>query len=295
MKLWLKDDLASRKIVFQRALLFSFVTLFVLFVFQPFGTNNDNIPYKFLRLSGYGLVTFCALLLSGILEIGSIRLNIISQIRLMVIPFIYIGTASVFNHSYFVVAILGAWHWENQLLFFFYTFAIGLFPIFFILLVNYHAKSSTSFPQVIMSKSDSYSESETKNINKRLANHETCPSQLLTLTGENKGDKLQVSLSEILFIKSADNYCELAIMKDNNVSHKLLRCSLTRILKQLPEQTLVHRCHRSYAVNLTLVELSTGNAGGLKLVMKPIGITVPVSRTYVDKIKQALLLVPEAC
>ena len=84
-------------------------------------------------------------------------------------------------------------------------------------------------------------------------------------------------------------------MKDNKVSHKLLRCSLTRILKQLPEQTLVHRCHRSYAVNLALVELSTGNAGGLKLVMKPIGITVPVSRTYVDTIKQALLLIPEAC
>ena len=119
MKLWLKDDLASRKIVFQRALLFSSVTLFVLFVFQPFGTNNDTIPYKFLRLSGYGLVTFCALLLTGILEIGSIRLNINSRFRLMAIPCIYIGIISVFNHSYFVVAILGAWHWENQLLFFF--------------------------------------------------------------------------------------------------------------------------------------------------------------------------------
>lgn len=295
MKLWLKDDLASRKIVFQRALLFSSVTLFVLFVFQPFGTNNDTIPYKFLRLSGYGLVTFCALLLTGILEIGSIRLNINSRFRLMAIPCIYIGIISVFNHSYFVVAILGAWHWENQLLFFFYTCAIGLFPISFILLVNSHSKNPTSFAQVIGSKSESEDESEIKNINERTANHKAVPSLLFTLTGENKGDELQVSLSEILFIKSADNYCELAIMKDNKVSHKLLRCSLTRILKQLPEQTLVHRCHRSYAVNLALVELSTGNAGGLKLVMKPIGITVPVSRTYVDTIKQALLLIPEAC
>jgi DNA-binding LytR/AlgR family response regulator len=215
--------------------------------------------------------------------------------RLMVIPCVYIGIVSVFNHSYFVVAILGVWHWENQLLFFLYTFAIGLFPISFILLVNNHSKNSTSFPEVIGSKSESEDESETKNIKDRAANHKIVPPQLLTLTGENKGDKLQISLSEILFIKSADNYCELAIIKDRNVSHKLLRCSLTRILKQLPEQTLVHRCHRSYAVNLALVELSTGNASGLKLVMKPIGITVPVSRTYVAPIKQALLLVPEAC
>jgi hypothetical protein len=289
MKLWLEDDLASRKAVIHRAILFSTVTLFVLFIFQPFGTNNHNIPFKFLRLSGYGLVTFCALLLSGTLEIASIRLNINSRFRLMIIPCIYIGIASVFNHSYFVVAIYGVWHWENQLLFFFYTFAIGLFPIIFIFLVNHHARNTTLRPQIIEV------ENTTNTRNEALANNEHVSPQLLTLTGDNKGDNLQIALSQILFIKSADNYCELTIMKDNNISHKLLRSSLTSILKQLPEKSLVHRCHRSYAVNLALVELSTGNAGGLKLIMKPMGITVPVSRTYVDTIKKALSLVPEAC
>jgi len=193
------------------------------------------------------------------------------------------------NHSYFVVAIYGAWHWENQLLFFFYTFAIGLFPIIFIFLVNHHARNTTLRPQVIEVEN-------TTNIrNEALTNNEHVSPQLLTLTGDNKGDNLQIALSQILFIKSADNYCELTIMKDSNISHKLLRSSLTSILKQLPEKSLVHRCHRSYAVNLALVELSTGNAGGLKLIMKPMGITVPVSRTYVDTIKKALSLVPEAC
>jgi len=289
MKLWLEDDLASRKTVIHRAILFSTVTLFVLFIFQPFGTNNHNIPFKFLRLSGYGLVTFCAIFLSGTLEIGLIRLNINSRFRLMIIPCIYIGIASVFNHSYFVVAIYGVWHWENQLLFFFYTFAIGLFPIIFIFLVNHHARKTTMRPQVIEGEN-------TTNIrNEVLANNKYVSPQLLTLTGDNKGDNLQIALSQILFIKSADNYCELTIMKDDNISHKLLRSSLTSILKQLPEKSLVHRCHRSYAVNLALVELSTGNAGGLKLIMKPMGITVPVSRTYVETIKKALSLVPEAC
>jgi len=289
MKLWLKDDLASRKIVFQRALLFSTVTLFVLFVFQPFGTNNHTVPFKFLRLSGYGLVTFCALLLSGILEISSTRLSINNRLRLMIIPCLYIGLVSVFNHSYFVVAIYGVWHWENQGLFFFYTFAIGLFPIIFIFLVNHHAKKSRLLSEIVEGESRANNSIENK------ADHEASTSQVLTLTGDNKGDDLQISLSEVLFIKSADNYCEIAILKDNSVSHKLLRSSLISLLKQLPEKSLVHRCHRSYAVNLSLVELSTGNAGGLKLMMAPIGITVPVSRTYVDTIKQALSLIPEAC
>jgi len=289
MKLWLEDDLTSRKTVLNRAILFSTVTLFVLFVFQPFGTNNHNIPFKFLRLSGYGLVTFCAILLSGALEIWSSYLNINNRFRLMIIPCIYIGITSVFNHSYFVVAIYGVWHWENQLLFLFYTFAMGLFPIIFIFLVNHHAKKTTLRPHAIEAEN-------TTNIrNETLPNNEHASPKLLTLTGDNKGDNLQIALSQILFIKSADNYCELTIMKDSNISHKLLRCSLTSILKQLPEKSLVQRCHRSYAVNLALVQLSTGNAGGLKLIMKPMGITVPVSRTYVDTIKKALSLVPEAC
>ena len=170
---------------------------------------------------------------------------------------------------------------EIKRYFFVYTFAIGLLPIIFIFLVNHHVRKSTLLPEIV--------EDENR------ADHEAVNSQVLILTGDNKGDSFQITLSEILFIKSADNYCEIAIMKDNNVSHKLLRSSLISILKQLPEKSLVHRCHRSYAVNLASVELSTGNAGGLKLVMKPIGITVPVSRTYVDSIKQALLLIPEAC
>ncbi|WJG10948.1 LytTR family DNA-binding domain-containing protein [Aliiglaciecola sp. LCG003] len=228
-------------------------------------------------------------MLSGALEIGSIRLKIKSKFRLMALPCIYIGTVSVFNHSYFVVAIYGNWYWKNQLLFVLYTLAIGLFPIIFIYLVNHHARKATLSPQVIEA------ESIVKNCQDRLANIEPISSKLLTLTGENKGDKIQIALSQILYIKSADNYCELAIFNDQRVSHQLLRSSLTSILKQLPEKSLVLRCHRSYAVNLALVETSSGNAGGLKLVMKSIGVNVPVSRTYVDTIKQALLLVPEAC
>ena len=86
MQLWLQDDLLSRKALVQRALIFSAVTLFVLFLFQPFGTHNDLMSYKYLRLSGYGLVTFCALLLSGVLEIRLTHLGLKNQFRWGFIP-----------------------------------------------------------------------------------------------------------------------------------------------------------------------------------------------------------------
>jgi DNA-binding LytR/AlgR family response regulator len=282
VQLWLQDDLSSRKALLQRALVFSAVTLFVLFLFQPFGTHNDLISYKFLRLSGYGLVTFCAILLSGVLEIGLTRFKAKSQFQYLLIPSLYIGLVAVFNHSYFVVAILGSWHWQNQLLFVFYTLAIGLFPISFMYLVNRHS-DTISKPQQL----DAVDSSAEGNI--------TTQAKLITLSGENKDDNVQVALSDILFIKSADNYCELALLNEKSGSRKLLRCSLTSLLKQLPSDSQVLRCHRSYAVNLLLVKSWQGNAGGLQLTMQTGDVVVPVSRTYVDVIKQALSLVPKVC
>jgi DNA-binding LytR/AlgR family response regulator len=106
---------------------------------------------------------------------------------------------------------------------------------------------------------------------------------------------VEVALSDILFIKSADNYCELALIDELSGSRKLLRCSLTNLLKQLPSDSQVLRCHRSYAVNLLLVKSWQGNAGGLQLAMQSGDVVVPVSRTYVDVIKQSLLLAPKVC
>lgn len=287
MTLWLKDDAASRRLAVHRAVLFATVTLFVLFVFQPFGTNNDPTPYKFLRLAGYGLVTFCALLLCGTIEIWLTRYRLSKLFRLLLTSSLYVGIVAVFNHSYFVVAVLGSWNWQNQLLFILYTLAIGLFPICFMLAVNRHA-------QRIMVKQ----KTEIKEI-QRNSHHETSDSdnsvKLVSLTGQNKSDLLNVVLSQIAFIKSADNYCEIAIVEDGHVNYTLLRSSLIDILKQLPDNAPLCRCHRSYAVNVALVEHSSGNAAGLQLLMKSIAVTIPVSRTYVDTIKQALLLTTKAC
>jgi hypothetical protein len=289
--LWLKDDLVSRKALIQRALLFATVTLFVLLLFQPFGTNNDSSSYKYLRLSGYGLVSFCALLLSGAIEIALTRSRLKSQFRWAVIPSVYIGISAVFNHSYFVVAFLGSWHWQNQLLFIFYILAIGLFPVSFMFLVYRHSVSIAS-PQTINLVQPQTENSEVVIVNKTT---QTNQANLITLTGENKDDNIQVALSQLLFIKSADNYCELVILEGISCNNKLLRSSLTNLLKQLPNNSQVYRCHRSYAVNILLVTSWEGNAGGLQLSMQADDVVVPVSRTYVDTIKQALSLVPKAC
>ena len=91
MTFWLEDDLASKKMVIKRAALIAMLTLFILFVFQPFGTSNTTITFKFLRLSGYAIVTFCGLLLSGALEIILTRYLVSQKQRALVIPPLYMA------------------------------------------------------------------------------------------------------------------------------------------------------------------------------------------------------------
>ncbi|NRA60958.1 MAG: LytTR family transcriptional regulator [Psychrobium sp.] len=284
MLLLQEDNLASRQIVMQRAVLFSVVTVLVLVLFQPFGTYNDAISYKFLRLSGYGLATFCALLFAGMLEITLLRVTIAQCWRRVLIPIIYLICIAVANHSYFVVAVLGSWLWQNQLLFIFYVLAIGLFPIIFMVVVNRHGDKITA---------QKYAAEPLKNND--VLSVGASQSLAVVLTGDNKNDQLTVTMSDLLFIKSADNYCELVIVDTGEITYKLLRSSLINVLTQLPKNTSIHRCHRSYAVNLLLVQASNGNAAGLQLSFKSTDITVPVSRSHVSAIKEALSFIPSSC
>ena len=117
----------------------------------------------------------------------------------------------------------------------------------------------------------------------------------ITLKGDNKNDEINTAPHHILFIKSSDNYCEIIIQEGASTSRKLLRVSLSGLLKQLPEKTIILRCHRSYAVNLQNIQHYSGNAGGLQLSLHTIDIKIPVSRSYVKVIKDALSLIPKTC
>ena len=279
MQVWLTNDAASKKLAMHRALIYSAVTVFVLFMFQPFGTHGDDMAFKYLRLSGYGLVTFCALLLAGMLEIklADKRLSAIS--RRTIIVALYILLLALFNHSYFVVAILGQWHWQNQLAFVFYTVVVASFPIGFLYLINRHSKSIAENQQ----PSSAMKEFEFTNEANNEANNDS-----ITFIGDNKGEQLKVSLSALLFIKASDNYCEITTSNNNQIHKQLLRCTLNQLLTQIPGSRQIERCHRSFAVNVAKVTSYAGNASGLQLTMQDGEESVPVSRTYVKQLKASL-------
>ncbi len=261
--------------VIQRGLLFSITILLILILFQPFGTFESDMSFKYLRLTGYGLVTFCAVMLLGLLEI---RLqNILSHLALknFILGIAYWVVLTVFNYAYFVLAVDGNLGWNNLLDFFYYVAVISIFPLFIMWLISRHeqvlAKATVVTPVIHQS-------------NKKPLK--------VTLIGENRQDKLIVKIDDLIAIKAANNYCELWLSSNKKMAHKLIRISLSQLLGQLPENAEVIRCHRSYAINLTKVNSFKGNIGGLRLMLTDIDEVIPVSRTYAKIIRRALSTTP---
>lgn len=280
--LWLNDSLSSRVALQKRALLFASLTVLILFIFQPFGTYESALSYKYLRLAGYGVATFLAVFIAGLIEIALFK----HKAKLNYYPFLvvslYIAFAAVFNHSYFVVAVYDSWRWENQLMFVFYVSAIAIFPL---AILYFRHRSDVLLP---LERTSLDPEKDATSKEK-----ETKESTVVTIVGENKSDVLSVALNDIVLLKSADNYCEIFTKKEDTVSISILRISLSKVLEQLSNHHCIVRCHRSFGVNLSLVASCQGNASGLKLNMQFGDVVVPVSRTYVATVKHALSLTPK--
>jgi len=77
-------------------------------------------------------------------------------------------------------------------------------------------------------------------LNKKIINQK---SELILLKGDNKLDVLQVAISDLIRISSADNYIEVCYLKDGVVKTKLLRTTLKKIHSIVPSLLKVHRSH----------------------------------------------------
>ena len=101
---------------------------------------------------------------------------------------------------------------------------------------------------------------------------------------DEKGDlKISVTLENLLYIESADNYATIYYINKSNRSHYMNRNSLKWIEENLTEDTPLIRCHRSYIVNLDRVKILKKEKSGIVLELDAEATpNIPVSKTYYD-------------
>lgn len=259
---------------------------FFLIVFQPFGVSIWETDYKILKLLGFGFVSFICPLIFRFISTSIFKKQNPEETwtvwketlgLLLVLVFIAFG-----NLCYGNLIRMSHVNFQELLLALTATFLLGLFPITANVLLKYNRFVTLN------QKDAELMEAEVIDFQNRVEvespiikeNQVDLKEDLLILIAENDKDRFELKPEELLFIESADNYSNIVFYRNNKVNKQLLRGSLKRIESQITFPFIV-RCHRSYIVNLKMINHIKGNAQGYRIDFKvELKDTIPVSRNY---------------
>ena len=87
---------------------------------------------------------------------------------------------------------------------------------------------------------------------------------------------------------SVGNYVKVCQLLDGNVKTDMLRATSKQMEENLQAYPLIVRCHRAFLVNLGQVEQIVSNSRTMQLVMKHSHDAIPVSRSNMSQIKEAI-------
>jgi hypothetical protein len=257
-----------------------FISFFLL-IFQPFGLNGLEMDYKPLVLSGYGLVTFIILILNMVIlpllfpvAFSDEKWIVLKEMLFLMWILFTVGLANFLYSSWTIGFHLTL---KNVLTFQVFTVAIGLIPITTIILVkqNYlRRKNEESAGEI----------SETLEARKPVV-----PAiQLLRISSENEKDSVELSISDLLFIKSEGNYITVGYLRDGKVMKALLRNTLKYAGERLAPNPSIYQCHRSWLVNLDRISRVTGNSQGLRVEIQGMEEDIPVARNQIAEFKEKI-------
>ncbi|HAH24793.1 MAG TPA: hypothetical protein DCL77_13740 [Prolixibacteraceae bacterium] len=110
----------------------------------------------------------------------------------------------------------------------------------------------------------------------------------IEFVSENSTENLNLLISAVALIKSADNYVEIGFMDNKQLRKKLIRSTLKNIEQQLKPYPNFIRCHRICIVNTYYIEKLNRKFSNYWLTIKGSEELIPVSRQYLLKLKEAI-------
>jgi len=255
-----------------------FISLFLL-VFQPFGLIAYHDPNKYWFIGGYGLVTFVVLTLDNLLlklyfqtKSGKKDWTVARQIVMQVMILFTIGAGNYFYsawHIHFYNPIIGF------LVFQAFTTAVGLLPISIITILNENIRNKAFLK-------------EASTLNQIVPATHKMEMQSICLTGESEKNPLILTSADFLYAESSGNYLDVRYVQGGKVKSTLLRTTLTRAEFQLESHPDIMKCHRAFLVNIANIEQAKGNAQGLRLQLKHTEVEIPVSRNYINDLRDKM-------
>ncbi len=253
------------------------IFLFILF-FRPLAIEDSDFNDLLLVVSGFGIILFIIIVVVRVLFTWLFDRRSVEE---AIFPAYLNG---------FIIFFL------SSVAFAFYAHFVGSVPFTFF--VAFRIIVICLIPPVVLSLHDSFIElrqynelliAEKKQIQKHIEKYEEdILNKSIEFISENSNENLSLLVSEVVYIKSADNYVEIVYKEDEDFRKKLIRNTLRSIELQLKQYSNFFRCHRSCIVNIHYVEKLHRSSGNNWLSIKGSEGRLPVSRQYLLRIGESI-------
>ena len=119
------------------------------------------------------------------------------------------------------------------------------------------------------------------------AHTEAIPASTIELTGTTS-ETVTIYVPNLLYVESVGNYVKIIQLREGQVASDMLRATSKQVEEQLQQYNVIVRCHRAFLVNLRQVEKVISRAGAMQLLIKHSNDSIPVSRSNMAGVKQAI-------
>ena len=113
------------------------------------------------------------------------------------------------------------------------------------------------------------------------------PPGIITLAGTTS-ESVTLQVADLLYIEAVGNYVKIYRLCDGQVRSDMLRATSKQMEEDLQAYPMIVRCHRAFLVNLQQVEQIVSKAGTMQLVIRHCDESLPVSRSNMAQVKEAI-------
>ena len=248
--------------------LYCVIVFLILYLLQPFGFSMYQ-GNKLLLALLFGAVTFGCCLVYGFTERSLIQRvspwRIWHEALSILAMILFIGICNFFVCAwvFHIPVTLGFF-----LMFLYWTLIIGVIVTICSISLSYYRYLRNQLESLLNKTTDQQTDIT------------------VTIHDTNvRGNDLQLSINDLLFIEAQKNNVAVSYMNDGHVATTELHTTLAAVLDDLQAYENIFQCHRSFVVNLNNITSAQGNSNGYQLKLGKCMTMVPVSRTYVPKLK----------
>jgi hypothetical protein len=266
----------SRKYPFQErgpwirdCALYCVIVFLILYILQPFGFSQYG-GNKLLASLLFGAVTFCCCLLYQWVVSGPLEKRV-RPWRIWHQALTVLGLVLLISLCNFVLFSL-FFHYPVRLVVFlavlYWTLIIGL--------IITALSTGLSYSRFLRGQLDSLLDKTTEQQRGvQITIHDT----------RVRGNDLSLPINDLLCIEAQKNNVAVSYLQDGKLQREELQSTLAAVLEDLQGFDNVFQCHRSFIVNLNNITAAKGNSNGYTLELGGGLETVPVSRSFVPKLK----------